>query len=65
MRSLMMKKARLTMISKYKSAKRENFDLTNKHYAKEIDPLKILFNMHSDFVYLIYVLNFILFLSFE
>jgi len=53
------------MISKYKSAKRENFDLTNKHYAKEIDPLKILFNMHSDFVYLIYVLNFILFLSFE
>jgi len=36
----MMKKARLTMISKYKSANRENFDLTNKHYAKEIDPLK-------------------------
>jgi len=62
----MMKKERPTMISKYKSAKnRENFDLTNKHYAKEIDPLKILFNMHSDFVYLIYVLNFILFLSFE
>jgi len=36
-----MKKERPTMISKYKSAKnRENFDLTNKHYAKEIDPLK-------------------------
>jgi len=41
------------MINKYKSAKKENFDLTDKHYAKEIDPLKIsVFNEHSVFVYL-------------
>jgi len=53
MRSLMMKKEKLIMINKYKSAKKENFDLTDKNYAKEIDPLKIsVFNEHSVFVYL-------------
>jgi len=33
---------------------KQNFDLTNKHYAKEIDTLKINFlKLHSGFVYLI------------